>query len=85
MESVPCPRDPMQRLFFPVPGVPPPISRDALIERGLLATAAAAPLRGIREHSALAFDFILKRTVASRGHRFATCVFAPRPFFVSAA
>ena len=43
------------------------------------------PLIAIREHGALAFDFIPKRRGASHCQPFASCVFATRPFFVSAA
>jgi len=85
MHCVPHPHGHRQRLFSPLLGVLPLISLDALTGRGPLAAEAAFPLLAIREHGALAFDFIPKRRGASHCQPFASCVFATRPFFVSAA
>jgi mannonate dehydratase len=66
---------------YPLPGIPPLISLGGLTDRGLLNAAAVEPLRALREHNALLFDFVLKRTVASAGRRFERSVFASRAFF----
>jgi mannonate dehydratase len=70
---------------YPLPGVLPLISLPALVERGLLDPAAAAPLKEIRDHNALLFDFVLKRSLVNNGAGFARSVFETRPFFVSPA
>jgi predicted TIM-barrel fold metal-dependent hydrolase len=73
----------LQGSDYPLPGVVPLVSPDLLAERGLLARDAVGPLRAIREHNALLFDFALKRSVASGGARFPHSVFETRPFFVA--
>jgi mannonate dehydratase len=70
---------------YPLPGVLPLISLPALVERGLLDPAAVAPLKEIRDHNALLFDFVLKRSLVNNGAGFARSVFETRPFFVSPA
>jgi mannonate dehydratase len=70
---------------YPLPGILPLVSPDLLIERGLLTPESAPVLREIREHNALLFDFVLKRTVASNGARFGRSVFETRSFFVNQA
>jgi mannonate dehydratase len=70
---------------YPLPGILPLISLDALAGRGLLDAGAIAPLREIREHNALLFDMVLKRSLQSNGARFSRSVFETRPFFVATA
>jgi hypothetical protein len=41
-------------------------------------------LRAIRDHSALLFDLVLKRSLARNGARLPASVFETRPFFASA-
>jgi mannonate dehydratase len=71
----------LQGSDYPLPAILPLVSLDLLAERGLLAPDAVPPLRAIREHNALLFDFALKRSVASGGTRFAPSVFETRAFF----
>jgi mannonate dehydratase len=66
---------------YPLPGVVPVVSLDGLARRELIDPSDVAPLAAIREHNALLFDFVLKRTVAWNGHRFADSVFTTRRFF----
>jgi mannonate dehydratase len=68
---------------YPLPGVLPLISLPALVERGLLDPAAVAPLREIRDHNTLLFDFVLKRSLVNNGAGFARSVFETRSFFAS--
>ena len=70
---------------YPLPGVLPLVSLPALVERGLLDPAAVAPLKEIRDHNALLFDFVLKRSLVNNGAGFARSVFETRPFFASPA
>ena len=70
---------------YPLPGILPLVSLDGLVSRGLLDPTAVAPLRAIRGHNALLFDFVLKRSVAHRGRRFAPRIFATRPHFATAS
>ena len=66
---------------YPLPGVLPLISLPLLAERRLLDPAAVAPLKEIRDHNVLLFDFVLKRSLASNGARFAHSVFETRCWF----
>jgi uncharacterized protein len=75
----------LQGSDYPLPGILPLVSPDLLAERGLLARDAVPVLREIREHNALLFDFVLKRSVASNGARLPRSVFETRPFFLPAA
>lgn len=75
----------LQGSDYPLPGIVPLVSPELLAERGLLARDAVGVLREIREHNALLFDFVLKRSVAAKGVRFPRGVFETRPFFVAAA
>lgn len=70
---------------YPLPGILPLIAPDSMAERGLLGPDAVPVLREIREHNALLFDFVLKRSLASHGAGFARSVFETRPFFVNPA
>lgn len=70
---------------YPLPGVLPIVSLPALVERGLLDPAVVAPLRAIRDHNVLLFDFVLKRSLVNNGAGFARSVFETRPYFASPA
>ncbi len=70
---------------YPLPGVLPVISLPALVSRRLLDPSAVAPLRELRDHNVLLFDFVLKRAVARDGAGFAASVFETRPFFLQSA
>ena len=68
----------LQGSDYPLPGVLPLYSVKLLVENGWLEASAAPVLMRLREHNALLFDFVLKRTLRSRGHAFADSVFATR-------
>jgi uncharacterized protein len=67
---------------YPLPGVMPIFSVDYLVQLKLLAEAAAAPLKEMRLHNPLLFDFVLKRTLRSKGSALAAGVFETRGFFM---
>src|SRR5215468_10576508 len=69
---------------YPLPGIPPLVSLNDFVTRGLLEPSAVPVLRTIRDHSALLFDLVLKRSLARNGTRFPASVFETRPFFASA-
>ena len=56
---------------YPLPGVMPIFSVDALVESGLLDASSAPPLKTIRSHNPLLFDFVLKRALRADGKSFA--------------
>lgn len=66
---------------YPLPGVLPLIDLRRLVARGLLPADMAEPLRALRQHNVLLFDFVLKRSLALQGQRFAPQVFETAPFF----
>ena len=68
---------------YPLPGILPLISPDLLVTRGMLDPSAVPVLREIREHNALLFDFVLKRSLVSNGTRLASGVFETRSFFAN--
>jgi predicted TIM-barrel fold metal-dependent hydrolase len=61
---------------YPLPGILPLFSIDAMVKAGLLDPAVVAPLRQLRHVNALLFDFVLKRHLG-----FADAVFETRGFF----
>jgi len=67
---------------YPLPGVMPIFSVDYLVSLGLLQAGFAAPLKEIRLHNPLLFDFLLKRHVRSNGKALSASVFETRAFFV---
>lgn len=69
---------------YPLPGVTPIISLPALAQHGLLPEAAVPVLRELRDYNVLLFDFVLKRSLSSRGKRFGAPVFETRRFFPEA-
>ncbi|HEX7053366.1 MAG TPA: amidohydrolase family protein [Burkholderiales bacterium] len=68
---------------YPLPGVMPLYSAGYLASLGLVPPAAVGVLQEIRSHNVLLFDFVLKRTLASRGRRFPARVFETRGFFAA--
>lgn len=66
---------------YPLPGVVPLIDLRKLAARGLLAAEMLEPLLQLRHHNLLMFDFVLKRSLALKGQRFADRVFETAPFF----
>lgn len=70
---------------YPLPGVIPLFSLSAYVRAGLLPEDAVAPLRKLRHENAILFDFVLKRTISSRGSRFAATAFETRDFFLRAS
>lgn len=66
---------------YPLPGVIPLFSPRRFVERGYLHEKEAKVLSEIRRHNALLFDFVLKRSLAIDGHRFAPAVFESRRIF----
>ena len=67
---------------YPLPGVMPLTSPARLAAEGLLDAAAVEPLRRIREHNPLLFDFVLKRQLRDGSARLSHDVFATRRHFV---
>jgi mannonate dehydratase len=66
---------------YPLPGVMPLFSVQALVGLGLLEAAAAPVLTEIRRHNPLVFDFVAKRSLRRGGAAFAASVFQTRRFF----
>lgn len=63
---------------YPLPGVMPLYDPAGLAAEGLLDEAAVAPLRAIRDHNPLLFEFALKRSVRSGTARLHPLVFDTR-------
>jgi mannonate dehydratase len=70
---------------YPLPGVVPLIDLRKLSASGLLAADMVEPLLQLRHHNVLMFDFVLKRSLALNGERFANEVFETAPFFARPA
>lgn len=66
---------------YPLPGIMPLFSLQGLVRAGMLDEAALATLKELRHVNPLAFDFVLKRSLAWRGARFPAAVFETRRFF----
>jgi mannonate dehydratase len=66
---------------YPLPGVVPLISLQALIKSQLLDSAAIEPLRRLRDINVLLYDFVLKRSLNKDGSGFPKPVFETAPFF----
>ncbi len=66
---------------YPLPGVMPLFSLRRLAEQGYLTDAQASLLSEIRRYNPLLFDFVLKRTLAREGRRFAPAAFETRRLF----
>jgi mannonate dehydratase len=69
---------------YPLPGVVPLIDLNKLVSRGLLDAGMVEPLRALRHANVLLFDFVLKRSLSSKGQRFANEVFETAPLFMTA-
>ena len=52
-----------------------------MVQLGLIPQSAVPVLTEIRKHNPLLFDFVLKRSLAFNGQRFANEVFETAPFF----
>lgn len=69
---------------YPLPGILPLVSLNALARGGVLPAAAVPDLQALRQHNPLLFDFALKRLLSWEGHSFPAAVFHTRPFFAPA-
>jgi uncharacterized protein len=67
---------------YPLPGVMPLFSLRRLVAQGYLNETHAAALSEIRRYNPLLFDFVLKRSLAKEGRRFAPVVFESRRIFL---
>lgn len=70
---------------YPLPGVVPLVSLEALVEARLLDAGAVDPLARLRKYNVLLFDFVLKRSLRRDGQVFALSVFETAPFFTRMA
>jgi mannonate dehydratase len=66
---------------YPLPGIMPLFSPKRMVRDGCLAESALPALRELRESNALAFDFVLKRSLRLGGNRFPASAFETREFF----
>ncbi len=66
---------------YPLPGVFPIYSVDSMVELGYIENSAAPLFKGLREHNALLFDFVLKRSLRAGGKHLAAGIFETRAFF----
>lgn len=66
---------------YPLPGVVPLIPLRRLARERLLDATLIPALDTLRHHNPILFDFVLKRSLASRGRRFAASVFETRRHF----
>ena len=66
---------------YPLPGVFPLYSVDYMVELGYIERAAVPLFRGLREHNALLFDFVLKRSLRVGAKRLHAGIFETRDFF----
>jgi mannonate dehydratase len=68
---------------YPLPGAIPLFSPRGLVKHGYLNETEAKVLSEIRRYNPLLFDFVLKRSLAKDGHRFAPKLFESRRIFTS--
>jgi mannonate dehydratase len=66
---------------YPLPGVMPLFSMRRFVEQDYLTSPQADVLSEIRRYNPLLFDFVLKRSLAKNGRRFAPVVFESRRIF----
>ncbi len=66
---------------YPLPGVFPLFSMNAMVDRGYIDEREADTIRAIRPHNPLLFDFVLKRTLRRAGQRLPASVFDSRRVF----
>ena len=74
----------LQGSDYPLPGVMPLFSIRLLVEKGWLDETAVPVLMRLREHNALLFDLVLKRSLRAGGRAFGDSIFATRLFFGNA-
>ena len=68
---------------YPLPGVFPLYAPRRFVEQGYLNETEAKVLSAIRRYNPLLFDFVLKRSLAKDGHRFAPELFESRRIFTN--
>ena len=66
---------------YPLPGIMPLFSMDAMVKAGVLDASVVRPIRELRHVNALLFDFTVKRHLRFEGARFPDTVFETREFF----
>jgi mannonate dehydratase len=66
---------------YPLPGIMPIFSLNALVSDGVLDERLVPPLRELRHVNALLFDFVLKRHLRFGGRRLPDAAFETRDFF----
>jgi mannonate dehydratase len=60
---------------YPLPGVFPLFSVDAIVERGWLDERVGTHLKQVRQGNPMLFDFLLKRHLRIDGHSFSNATF----------
>ena len=70
---------------YPLPGIMPLFSMNAMVSAGVLDAAVVPALRELRNVNALLFDFVLKRNLRLGGARFPDSAFETRDFFARPA
>ena len=70
---------------YPLPGIMPLFSMNAMVAAGVLDAEAVPPLRELRNVNGLLFDFVLKRNLRHRGAGLPASAFETRGFFVEGA
>ena len=66
---------------YPLPGIMPLFSMNAMVSAGVLDAAVVPGLRELRNVNALLFDFVLKRNLRAAGARLPDSAFETRDFF----
>lgn len=66
---------------YPLPGVMPLFSTQTMHDAGYLEKSAIEPLKEIRRHNPILYDFVLKRHLSWKGKRFSPSIFESRDFF----
>jgi uncharacterized protein len=70
---------------YPLPGVVPIVSLRRFVRQRFLTEVQTRVLSEIRHYNALLFDFVLKRSLVSGGHRFMPVVFESRRLFAASS
>ncbi len=68
---------------YPLPGVMPLFSLDAMVAYNLLLPGQAKLLSQIRQYNSILFDFLLKRMISTGGQKLATSVFHTQRHFLN--
>ncbi|APV51655.1 hypothetical protein BWI17_19325 [Betaproteobacteria bacterium GR16-43] len=66
---------------YPLPGIMPLFSVSSYVSAGLIDEGTASVLKELRQVNPMMFDFVLKRSLRSKGERLPASVFETRPFF----